>query len=154
MPFYKILIGKLVTNDMEGNQVTYAAGENDTFETDKDLDKYNAPGLQPKFMRLDPERLPKRFKNAARQGDTATPISIPNKPQSNIVLPTNPPHVPPMDGSVQPSEGPEANDTDDGLEELTVAQLRDKANKDRIDLSGARTKDEIISLMRGEDDND
>lgn len=51
-------------------------------------------------------------------------------------------------------EGSITGPTDDGLESLTVSQLRDLAKEQNIDLGHSSRKDEIIHTIRNNMDNE
>lgn len=133
---FKVKVGIHIAKDPEnpGQSLTYEKG--DTFTSTYELDK----------------RWPEKFErvNAPRQPMMQSQRRAATEPQQQPVQTEQ------REGNNQTQANDNAATQDDNLDEMTVIQLRQVAAKEHVDLSGARTKEEIVERIRKarDDDND
>lgn len=140
MSTYRVLAGIYATGKGLQRKVYGArnlpkdvAPHGDVIETDKDLLKFNHPGSM-KFERID---------------DVNPSVRSVRSPslQAGQVEAVNRPVVP----AEQPTASPQASTTDDGYENMTLSDLRSYAVAEKIDISRAQTKAEILKAIRAAD---
>ena len=134
MAKFRVLVGKHNEGghvDEKGNRIkgrTYRVGE--VIDTADDLSRLNASGAI-KFERVEEER------GASRPAPT-TPTT-PKSPTPPTPAPVNP---------TTPTT-PTAPVTPKNLEAMDIKALQALAEEEEIDLKGAKTKEEIIKVLRG-----
>ena len=125
MPKYRLLRGHHIQGD-----VTYNPGQ--IIETDKDLLKFNSTNSI-RFERILEDSKPETIEELEAK------LAKLKGSQPVVANPTT---------SSQTSTPTVKEPEDDGLDAMTVAQLRTFANEAGIDLLGVNKKEEIISVIR------
>ena len=144
---FKLLVGAHVHGkDENGKPKMYVAGKNDVIETTVDLLKMNSrkPGheMQKKFVEI--------YDDGSMDfygGTRAVPVN-PFEQRKNESAAEF--HSRMLEMSKAATEAAEkAMNRDEKLAKMTVAQLREYAESEEIDLKGTTNKDEILKLLRG-----
>lgn len=116
---YRLLSGGHIENDMTGKERRYSQGE--VFESnDKNLLRFNAPGMAPKFEQVNKQ----------------TPIGRPNQGDS-IPAPT----------AIVTTNAISIKDLDT-LQSMNVKELTAWAAEEEINLGAAKSKDEILKAIK------
>lgn len=169
MPRFKILAGK-----HREDGVTYVKGQ--TFDSKSDLTKLNQPGAV-KFERvfddahrpqktakqaaLDEQRVEKAARAAAQAeiAAQAAQASLPTVPQTSSVFPggqvsagkqqtTSNYAGESVSGPVPPADEGDEDEVSDDLDGLTVAELKEIAEEEEIEVRHGARKDEYVKAIR------
>lgn len=141
MKRFRLLRGKYVSGnkaDAKNPRRTYNKG--DLIETEVDLTKFNGPPpMQPKFARADDYGAPGM--EAYSQPPTARELE--KLRQDRVKGTSETLDEPEVDAT-------DSEDAEDGLDDYTVAQLKEYAANEEIDLEGATRKEDILRAIREE----
>lgn len=125
MPKFRLLRGHHIQED-----VVFNPGQ--VIETDSDLTKFNSP-QSIRFERIIEESKPETLEELEAK---VAKLKAAQQPTINPTTPT------------QSSTPTVKEPKDDGLEQMTVAQLRSFAEEAGIDLLGVNKKEDIIAVIR------
>lgn len=138
---YRILVGRHHERKNPNEKgITYKAGENDIFESEKDMLKKNGIGgiakfeevagstqtVQNPWMRMDGETAKQFAERMRRLADEAEKTAEEESKQAHT----------------------KTEETGTPYEDMTIDELKKLANEEEINIKGARTKDEIIKMIR------
>lgn len=142
MPKFRILAGQ----HLEGKHL-YRKGE--VVETESNLLKFNAPGMSPKFEKVEDDT------PASYQAAATTEGKAEGKASAEQLTTQQPPRAPTPPGPPappgQPPAAPSQRPADFDLKQLDTMSVRDLqalAAEEEIDLKGERTRDGMARVIK------